>query len=157
MHAPLVKLCSLTLPVLALALAGCADTGSSSLHQKELAKEQGVDASDCYTSTAPFKKLYAGQSTAQVIVVLDEPGFDFTRLQNATGDDRRALIDERIAQVATSQEAVTQHIHSLDGEVLSSRWLTNQLTVSIPVKNLDALLEHADVQQLCGDIPLSEE
>lgn len=157
MHAPLVKLCSLALPALALALAGCADSGSSSIHQKELAKEQGVDASDCYTSTAPFKNLYAGQSTAKVIVVLDEPGFDFTRLENAAGDDRRALIDERKAQVAPIQEAVIEHALRLDGEVLSSGWLANQLTLSIPVQNLDALFEHTHVQQLCGDALLIEE
>ena len=146
------------LSVIALGASGCNDTSSSSLYQAELAKAQGVeDSGDCHENAEHAKRVYAGQDSASFAVVLEEPDFDFTRFEGATGTERGALIDERKTQLESSQAALQEHVERLGGEVVSSSWIVNQLNVVIPVRQLDALFAHELVVKFCGHAAVYDE
>lgn len=139
---------------------GCADTDSSTLAQSEREKARGIslDSGECTDNATQVTAAYARQEMAAPLLLLEEPDFDFTRFQNAHGDDRTAMIDERKAQLEPIQDAVEERVQRLGGEVLAKRWLTNQIRVSIPVHNINALFAHASVREMCvGDAPLVDE
>ncbi|MDO8435441.1 MAG: S8 family serine peptidase, partial [bacterium] len=88
-----------------------------------------------------------GRSTnelVEVVVRLQEPGFDFTRIAELKGDDegllagltadgaREAIVAERKAQVAPSQAAFIKEAEALGATSVSGFWLANMVSMEIP-------------------------
>jgi len=80
----------------------------------------------------------------EVGIELEDPSFDFRRMQGASESSRANLIDARRAQLDKSQSAIGKLVATLGGEVLDRMWLVNVVDVRLPAGRL------AEVARLPG-------
>jgi hypothetical protein len=90
-------------------------------------------------------------------VQLVEPGFDFCRLRGTSGDERRALIDERRAGQAPSVSALTQAISAIGGQVLGTSWLVNVVKVRVRADQVTKIAAWPRVVAVSIGEPVHEE
>ena len=71
----------------------------------------------------------------QLSIGLVDPEFDFTRLQNAGSEENhQAIIDERIAQLAPTQDAIEERLLARGAVNVSRNWLVNVMDAELEAR-----------------------
>lgn len=140
-----------------LFMVGCAEEPVSTYHDQGLERGAVANESECYDTPELLRERYAGSPAAELQVTLHDFDFDFGRLETATGDARRAVIDERKTQLAPSQQQVERYVVESGGELLSRRWLTNHLLVRVAPETLGGLIALPEVAVVCDAIAAQPE
>ncbi len=133
------------LALLCCSLWSCAaemgDSGSSELF---LAREE-VDELAPEAESVTERALVAASALPpdelfEIGIELEEPGFDFSRLEGADANTRAALIAERRNQLAPFQGAVEVRTAEVGGEALARMWLVNVVDVRVPAGRVEELV-----------------
>ncbi len=81
-------------------------------------------------------------------IELDEPHFEFKRLQDVDDATRDGLVAERRAQLGGSQDALEARVHAVGGEVLARMWLVNVVDVHLPAGRVPDVVLWPGVQAI---------
>lgn len=106
-----------------------APLGTSAAQRRAEVTQRTLDEAATLEPDAPVR----------VLLMLDDPEFDFGRLAQADDAQRRALIGEREASLAASQDALARQAATLGATELARYWLGgNDLLVELPAGEVRA-------------------
>ncbi|HEX6765461.1 MAG TPA: hypothetical protein VF103_08290 [Polyangiaceae bacterium] len=114
-------------------------SGTGSAAGLPLACENGVVRSgedDRVTGVAlEASSLAPPERAVSIVISLVDPYFDFERLQSPGSEEAsEAIIAERRAQLATTQDPIEERLLARGGEVLSRDWLVNVMDARVAAR-----------------------
>jgi hypothetical protein len=74
-----------------------------------------------------------------VILVLEDPGFDFSRLANADDNTRASIIAERQAQLAPQQDTIEARLRSVGSRSIGRLWLADEVFAFVPAAHVSEI------------------
>jgi hypothetical protein len=154
----------LVLGTVAVLLSACDSPGptpsalSSSPSASKTVPPSPVASASCALPTEPNSLALVQDSNAQppwvevsVTVLLADPGFDFSRLQNASDDERAQLIAERMAQLAPGQDAIAAKLEAIGGQNIGRFWLSDSVSATVPAGRVAEVPCWPEVVAIEGD------
>ena len=105
------------------------------------------------TPTAKVLELAASLSPTEdveLLIVLEDIAFDFRRLATTKEYQKAALIADRVAALAPSQDDLESRVRALGGAVLTRHWLANSVIARLPSANVAQLVKLPEILEVYG-------
>jgi hypothetical protein len=118
------------------------DSGSDMADVRRDATATDVSVS-CAPPTEPNSVNVVGAAASQppwveisLTLVLEDPGFDFSRLAGAGDAARAAIIAERQAELAPQQDEIEARLRALGARAIGRSWLSDDVSAFVPAEHV---------------------